>query len=94
LSVIGGNPLSSIRHLAKSFEKVALAENRETADRISGIGGDTMAKFALWVVVECKTGKEKELEEFLKSAQPLAEREPGTLTWHAVKLGACKIRNF
>ena len=53
-----------------------------------------MAKFALWVVLESKAGKEKELEEFLKSAQPLAESESGTLTWHAVKLASSKYAIF
>jgi quinol monooxygenase YgiN len=53
-----------------------------------------MAKFALWVVVESKAGKEKELEEFLRSAQPLAEAEPGTLTWYAVKLAPSKYAIF
>jgi quinol monooxygenase YgiN len=53
-----------------------------------------MAKFALWVVLESKVGKEKELEEFLKSAQPLAESESGTLTWYAVKLAPSKYAIF
>jgi quinol monooxygenase YgiN len=53
-----------------------------------------MAKFALWVVLESKAGKEKELEEFLKSAQPLAESEAGTQTWYAVKLAPSKYAIF
>jgi quinol monooxygenase YgiN len=53
-----------------------------------------MANFALWVVLESKAGKEKELEEFLKSAQPLAESAPGTLTWYAVKLAPSKYAIF
>ncbi len=46
-----------------------------------------MDKFALLALLHAKAGKEKELEEFLKSAQPLATQEPGTTTWYAVKLG-------
>lgn len=46
-----------------------------------------MDKSAIWAVVESKPGKEKEVEAFLKSAQPLAEREPGTTSWYAVKIG-------
>ena len=53
-----------------------------------------MAKFALWVVVESRAGKEKELEDFLTSAQPLAESEPGTLTWYAVKPAPSKYAIF
>jgi quinol monooxygenase YgiN len=45
-----------------------------------------MNKFALWAQVEAKPGKEREVEEFLKSAQPLAEREEGTTSWYAVKI--------
>lgn len=46
-----------------------------------------MEKLAIWAYLEAKPGKEKEVEEFLKSAQPLAERESGTVAWYAVKLG-------
>jgi quinol monooxygenase YgiN len=53
-----------------------------------------MAKLALWVVVESKPGKENDLEAFLKSAQPLAEKEPGTLTWYAIRLGPGKFGIF
>ena len=53
-----------------------------------------MAKFALLGLLESKPGKEQEVEEFLKSAQPLAEKESGTLTWYAVKLGPSKYGIF
>ena len=36
-----------------------------------------MPKLAIWVEMEAKAGKEQELAEFLKSAQALAEKEPG-----------------
>jgi quinol monooxygenase YgiN len=45
-----------------------------------------MAKLAIWAYLEAKPGKEKEVEDFLKSAQPLAVQEKGTITWYAVKL--------
>ena len=53
-----------------------------------------MGKLAIWAQLESKPGKEKELEEFLKSAQPLAEREPGTITWYAIKMGPGKYGIF
>jgi quinol monooxygenase YgiN len=53
-----------------------------------------MSKLAIWAQLEAKPGKEKELEAFLKSAQPLAEREAGTVTWYAIKLGAGKYGIF
>lgn len=52
---------------------------------------DTRAILALLVA---KTGKEQELEAFLKSAQPLAEAEPATTTWYAVKLGPGRFGIF
>jgi quinol monooxygenase YgiN len=59
-----------------------------------GHGGIIMSKLAIWAQLEAKPGKEKELEEFLKSAEPLAEREPGTLTWYAIKMGPGKYGIF
>jgi quinol monooxygenase YgiN len=46
-----------------------------------------MSRVAIWAQLEAKPGKERELEEFLKSAQPLAEREPDTVSWYAIKMG-------
>jgi len=51
-------------------------------------------RFALLALLEAKPGKEKELEDFLKSAQPLALKETGTTSWYAVKLGASKFGIF
>jgi quinol monooxygenase YgiN len=40
----------------------------------------------LFVILEAQPGKEDELAAFLAQAQPLAEAEPGTITWYAFKL--------
>src|SRR5271165_4214284 len=56
--------------------------------------GIIMNKLALWAMLEAKPGKEKEVEEFLKSALPLAEGEPGTTSWYALKLGPSKFGIF
>ncbi len=53
-----------------------------------------MDKFAIWAEIEAKVGKEAEVEDFLKSAQPLVERESGTTTWYALKLGHNKYGIF
>ena len=53
-----------------------------------------MDRFALLATLEAKPGKEKEVEEFLKSAQPLAAAEPATTTWYALKLGPAKFGIF
>ncbi len=46
-----------------------------------------MIKYALLARVEAKPGKEGDVEQFLKSALPLAEEETGTISWYALKLG-------
>jgi len=53
-----------------------------------------MDQVAIWAVVESKPGKENEVEAFLKSAQPLAEREPETTSRYAVKIGPSKFGIF
>lgn len=45
-----------------------------------------MPKLAIWAQLKAKPGKEQEVEKFLQSAQPLAEKEPETVTWYAVKM--------
>ena len=46
-----------------------------------------MEKYALLAQVQAKPGQEATVEEFLKSAQPLAVAEPGTIRWYAFKTG-------
>jgi quinol monooxygenase YgiN len=46
-----------------------------------------MVKTGLWVMLHAKPGKEAELEKFLKSGQSLAEQEPATVAWFALKVG-------
>lgn len=46
-----------------------------------------MEKFALLAQVQAKPGQEQVVEEFLKSAMPLAQAEPGTIRWYAFKTG-------
>jgi quinol monooxygenase YgiN len=53
-----------------------------------------MVKLAIWATVQAKVGKEAEVEAFLKSAQPLAEAEPGTISWYAIKMGGGKFGIF
>ena len=45
-----------------------------------------MEKFALLARVEAKPGKENEVLTFLKSALPLAQAEPDTIRWYALKI--------
>jgi len=45
-----------------------------------------MVKVALLVRLEAKPGKENEVENFIKGALSLAQQEPGTITWYALKI--------
>jgi quinol monooxygenase YgiN len=47
----------------------------------------TVEKVALWVMLKAKQGKESEVAEFLKSAVPLVEAEPDTISWFALQIG-------
>jgi quinol monooxygenase YgiN len=46
-----------------------------------------MASKALLVRLEAKPGQEDAVKEFLLSALPLVEQEPGTAPWFAVRFG-------
>jgi len=46
-----------------------------------------MIKAALFVRLEAKPGKEKELEDFLVSGRALVEEEPATTAWFGIRLG-------
>lgn len=46
-----------------------------------------MVNVALLVRLEAKPGKEAEVAEFLRSALPIVEGEPGTVAWFAIQFG-------
>lgn len=46
-----------------------------------------MVKVALFVRLEAKPGKEKDVESFLLGGLPLVEEEPATTTWFGIRLG-------
>jgi quinol monooxygenase YgiN len=56
--------------------------------------GNSTEAIGLLVTLEARSGKEADAEAFLKSAQPLALNEKGTLKWYAVKLGPGKFGIF
>ena len=53
-----------------------------------------MSELALYVPLEPKPGKEKEVAEFLKSALPLVDAEPGTISWFAIRNGPSSFAIF
>ena len=46
-----------------------------------------MVKVALFVRLEAKPGKEKEVEQFLLGGLPLVQAEPATTAWFGIRLG-------
>jgi quinol monooxygenase YgiN len=55
---------------------------------------NSMEAIGLLVTLLARPGKEADAEAFLKSAQPLARDEKGTLKWYAFKLGPGKFGIF
>ena len=53
-----------------------------------------MPKFALFVRLEAKPGKEEEVANFLRAGLPLVEQEPKTVVWFGVRLGASTFGIF
>jgi quinol monooxygenase YgiN len=45
-----------------------------------------MEKLALLASLEAKAGKEQQVADFIRSALPLAEAEPGTIRWYALQI--------
>jgi quinol monooxygenase YgiN len=56
--------------------------------------GEDMDRFAISATLEARPGKEGEVEEFLKSAQPLVKQEAGTTTWFAFRIGPATFGIF
>jgi quinol monooxygenase YgiN len=53
-----------------------------------------MTKYALYVPLEAKPGKEAEVAAFLRSAAPAVDGEPGTRSWFAIQEGPSKFSIF
>jgi quinol monooxygenase YgiN len=46
-----------------------------------------MARFALYVALHAKPGKESDIEAFLKQGAEMSKAETGTVTWYGIKEG-------
>jgi len=47
-----------------------------------------MVKYSILAWLEAKPGKEEAVEQFLKSALPLAQDEKDTVSWYALKISS------
>jgi quinol monooxygenase YgiN len=46
-----------------------------------------MTNAALFVRLEARPGKEREVEQFLKAGLSIVQGEPATISWYAIRLG-------
>jgi len=53
-----------------------------------------MTKLALYVPLQAKPGKEKDVADFLRSALPLVNAEAGTVSWFAIQEGPSSFAIF
>ena len=53
-----------------------------------------MTRYALYVPLQAKPGKEKDVADFLRSAVPLVNDEPGTISWFAIQEGPSSFAIF
>jgi quinol monooxygenase YgiN len=53
-----------------------------------------MVRDAIWATVQARPGREKEVEAFLRSAQPLAAAETKTIDWYALDMGEGRFAIF
>jgi quinol monooxygenase YgiN len=58
------------------------------------LGGVEVVTVGLLVRLAARPGRELELEQFLRSALPLVENEPGTPAWFALKFGPLSFGIF
>jgi quinol monooxygenase YgiN len=64
---------------------------RDRADRAEEAA---MVSVALYVPLEAKPEKADEVEKFLRDAESLAEQEPGTTAWFALRMGPTSFAIF
>src|SRR5499425_1439197 len=53
-----------------------------------------MTKYALYVPLGAKPGKEAQVADFLRSAVPVVDAEPGTRSWFAIQEGPSRFAIF
>src|ERR1700752_1684129 len=53
-----------------------------------------MSKYALYVPLKAKPGKEKQVAYFLRSAVPLVNAEAGTISWFAIQMSPSSFAIF
>jgi quinol monooxygenase YgiN len=96
--------MAALLTVAIGFNSAAYAQDASAVSNAQGPAqsvennstqeSNTMEAIGLLVTLEARPGKEADAEAFLKSAQPLALNENGTMKWYAIKLGPGKFGIF
>lgn len=60
----------------------------------TNLSHNTSVNLGLLVRLECKPGKEAEVETFLRGGLTLVQQEPATTVWFALRLGASTFGIF
>src|ERR1700710_52543 len=73
-----------------------MEERQKTTTHTKNIENNMKNKVQVGILatLKAKPGKEAEVEQFLKSALPLANQEEGTVVWFALRLGASTFGIF
>ena len=84
---------STVSHATELRAEAGTVPKVDTARR-SPKQEKPMTKLALYVPLQAKPGKEKEVADFLRSALPLVNAEPGTISWFAIQEGPSAFAIF
>lgn len=90
--------LGRLKHMAgeigrnlvfKSFTSLNGLPDMSTSEIIAAKlpNGTAQAKLALYVPIETRLGQGRDFGEFLVAAKVLADAEPGTIAWYALRIG-------
>jgi quinol monooxygenase YgiN len=77
-----------------AIPRTALQSTGLLLAKVSQEQEQAMTKFALYVPLEAKPGKEKDVADFLRSAVPLVNAEPGTSSWFAIQESPSRFAIF
>jgi quinol monooxygenase YgiN len=65
-----------------------------SASLLHAFGEGAVTKLALYIPLQVNPGKEEDVADFLCSALPLVNAEPGTMSWFAVQEGSSQFAIF
>ena len=86
----GGISTGTLLKVAAEIAEFHLNEVRDALSKKE----KPMTRCAFYVPLQAKPGKENEVADFLRSAVPLVNAEPGTTSWFAIQEGPSSFAIF